>query len=106
MENWSIAYAGLGEVFVLLYFKWVAVLFLSYLLLTLSSDTMDHDAADKNNVDYVTASTTMTTSTIVSWKSLWLYATQVGLLATNIIVVNNLRDRHTDARATNVLAAF
>ena len=68
-------------------------------MLTLSSDTMDHDAADKNNVDYVTASTTTTTSTIASWKSLWLYATQVGLLATNIIVVNNLRDRHTDARA-------
>ena len=46
MENWSIAYAGLGEVFVLLYFKWVAVLFLSYLLLTLSWDNMERHTCD------------------------------------------------------------
>ena len=93
MENWSIAYAGLGEVFVLLYFGWVAVLFLPYLL----SSNMDNA---EDNVDF-----TASTATSISWKALWLYATQVGLLATNIIVVNNLRDRHTDARAKKLTTA-
>ena len=33
---------------------------------------------------------------MVDWSECWLYATAVGLLATNIIIVNNLRDRWTD----------
>ena len=74
LGNWSIAYAGLGDIFVLIYFGYVAVLMLPYLL--------------ANN-----------TITAVDWTSQWIYGTQVGLLATNIIVVNNLRDRHTDVQA-------
>jgi 1,4-dihydroxy-2-naphthoate polyprenyltransferase len=72
----SIAYAGLGDVFVLLYFGYVAVLMLPFLV----SGSDGRAAA-------------------VDWPSQWLFATQVGLLATNIIVVNNLRDRHTDIAA-------
>ncbi|MDP6942774.1 MAG: 1,4-dihydroxy-2-naphthoate polyprenyltransferase [Myxococcota bacterium] len=34
----------------------------------------------------------------VSWLAAWVSAS-IGLLATAILVVNNLRDRHTDARA-------
>lgn len=73
LGNVSIAYAGLGDVFVFLYFGLTGTLFLPYL-----------QAASGEAVD---------------WPRLWLYATQVGLLATNIIVVNNLRDRHTDVAA-------
>ena len=70
LGNCSIAYAGLGDIFVLVYFGYVAVLMLPYLL--------------ENETD---------------WTAQWIYGTQVGLLATNIIVVNNLRDRHTDVQA-------
>jgi 1,4-dihydroxy-2-naphthoate octaprenyltransferase len=71
----SIAYSGLGDIFVFLYFGLTATLMLPYLVSVSSSDA------------------------IVDWQQLSLYATQVGLLATNIIVVNNLRDRHTDVSA-------
>ena len=72
LDKWSIAYAGLGEVFVLLYFGYVATLMLPFLMF-----------CQGNN------------DTIV-WGECFLYATAVGLLATNIIIVNNLRDRLTD----------
>lgn len=72
LGNWSIAYRGLGEVFVLLYFGYAATLTIPYVLLL----------QGKNDID---------------WVPQLVYGTQVGLLATNIIVVNNLRDRHTDA---------
>ena len=35
----------------------------------------------------------------VNWGECFLYATSVGLLATNIIIVNNMRDRLTDVLA-------
>lgn len=76
LGNWSIAYAGLGDIFVFLYFGLVATLMIPYLL-SLQDDHND----------------------IIDWTAQWLYAVQVGLLATNIIVVNNLRDRHTDLSA-------
>jgi len=73
LENFSIAYSGLGDVFVLLYFGYVATLMLPYLLYCQGMP--------------------------VDWYSQSIYGTCVGLLATNIIVVNNLRDRHTDIQA-------
>ena len=114
LSNWSIAYAGQGDVFVFLYFGLVATLMLPYLMLLQRND---------GNV------TSEAASTRVKWSYQLIYAIQVGLLATNIIVgkfqlirpddmvldisetctdlsfrfgthtVNNLRDRHTDVSA-------
>jgi 1,4-dihydroxy-2-naphthoate octaprenyltransferase len=69
----SIGYYGLGDIFVFLYFGLVATLMLPYLL--------------------------MCQGKTIDWWSQGIFGTQIGLLATNIIVVNNLRDRHTDAIA-------
>ncbi len=66
LSHWSIAYSGLGDVFCMAYFGFVATLMMPFLL------RMDLP---------------------------WLYALQVGCLATNILVVNNLRDRFTDVKA-------
>ena len=74
LGKWSIAYAGLGEIFVMLYFGYAATLTIPYAV-SLKEEVL-----------------------LVIWTRQVLYATQVGLLATNIIVVNNLRDRHSDAR--------
>jgi 1,4-dihydroxy-2-naphthoate octaprenyltransferase len=75
LEKWSIAYQGLGDIFVFVYFGLVATLMLPY--------------AVSQSVQSVE----------IDWRSQWIYGAQVGLLATNIIVVNNLRDRHTDVLA-------
>jgi 1,4-dihydroxy-2-naphthoate octaprenyltransferase len=73
LEKCSIGYAGLGDIFVFLYFGLVGTWMLPYLLMCQGSN--------------------------IEWWSQGICGTQVGLLATNIIVVNNLRDRHTDAIA-------
>jgi len=70
LDKWSIAYSGLGEIFVMLYFGYAATLMLPYLLYCQGTD--------------------------IPWGECFTYATSVGLLATNIIIVNNLRDRLTD----------
>jgi len=67
LGNKSIAYSGLGEFFVLIYFGLVAVCMLPYCL----------------------------GEAQLPWMEAW----QIGLLATNILVVNNIRDRHTDVEA-------
>jgi 1,4-dihydroxy-2-naphthoate octaprenyltransferase len=75
----SIGYSGLGDVFVFLYFGFVATLTLPFLYVCCNPrDTMDVKE--------------------LLW-SLMPYALQVAALAVNIIVVNNLRDRHTDVHA-------
>ena len=75
----SIAYSGLGDVFCFVYFGLVATLMIPYLAIVHSGDYAD------------------------TWKTiatmLWVLHLQVGFLATAIIVVNNLRDRHTDVEA-------
>lgn len=71
LGDWSIAYRGLGDLFVLLYFGYAATLTIPFILMLRGRDDVD-------------------------WVRQFVYGTQVGLLATNIIVVNNLRDRHTD----------
>jgi 1,4-dihydroxy-2-naphthoate polyprenyltransferase len=83
LAHWSIAYSGLGDIFVLLYFGLVAVLMIPYLLSC-------QGGADKKTID---------------WFQQVLYGTCVGLLATNILVVNNLRDRHTDVQANKLTTA-
>lgn len=81
LGDFSIGYSGLGDLFVFLYFGLVATLVLPFLYLANPcSGVKNHD-----------------TETIL-WKFL-PYAIQVAVLATNIIVVNNLRDRHTDVEA-------
>jgi 1,4-dihydroxy-2-naphthoate octaprenyltransferase len=80
LENVSIAYYGLGDIFVFLYFGLTATLMLPYLVHVVSVS----DGAVDVHLD---------------WPRLFLYSAQVGLLGTNIIVVNNLRDRHTDVSA-------
>lgn len=73
LGKWSIAYAGLGEIFVMLYFGYAATLTIPYAL-------------------------SLRQTLLIHWSRQIMYATEVGLLATNIIIVNNLRDRHSDAR--------
>ena len=79
MGHLSIGYSGLGDLFVFLYFGIVATITVPYIYLT----------------------TLSTDDNVVVWKSELMYicafvSLPVGFLATNIIVVNNLRDRHTD----------
>ncbi len=64
-----LAYVGLGEVFVILFFGWAAVGGLAYLF-DLPLD-----------------------------GSVWILATQIGLLSAAMIAINNLRDARTDVFA-------
>jgi len=87
LADLSIAYLGLGDIFVFLYFGLVATMTPAFLY-----TCSNHD----NNVD-------QELSTVM--YEILPYAIQVASLATNIIVVNNLRDRHTDISANkNTLA--
>ena len=66
---WPLAYYGLGDIFVFIFFGLVAVCGTFYL-----------------------QAKTLTSGSVIA-------AAAIGLLATAVIVVNNLRDRHTDAPA-------
>jgi len=84
LPHFSLGYSGLGDIFVFLYFGLVATMVPPFLYIACNNapDT-------KNNSDEL-------------HNLLWTfapYAIQVAVLATNIIVVNNLRDRHTDVLA-------
>lgn len=82
MPNFSLGYSGLGDLFVFLYFGLVATLVPPFL----------HVACNPTSGDsYAFLSDLL-------WKFA-PYAIQVAVLATNIIVVNNLRDRFTDVSA-------
>ena len=81
MPNFSLGYSGLGDLFVFLYFGLVATLVPPFLHISFSiNSTSDVDLKE------------------LLWKFA-PYSIQVAVLATNIIVVNNLRDRHTDVFA-------
>lgn len=73
----SIAYYGLGDIFVFLYFGLVATYMIPYLLYLVLDESYNGNSS----------------------LLLILYGIQIGLLATNIIVVNNLRDCSTDVLA-------
>ena len=79
LSNFSLGYSGLGDLFVFLYFGLVATLILPFLYLARHSASNEEMAG-----------------TIMKFVP---GAIQVAVLATNIIVVNNLRDRHTDLSA-------
>lgn len=76
LSKCSIAYVGLGDVFVFLYFGLVATYMVPYLLHLVEFGESDTDSKGRTLIV--------------------IFGIQVGLLATNIIVVNNLRDRCTD----------
>ncbi|KAL7427224.1 hypothetical protein ACHAXH_002186 [Discostella pseudostelligera] len=87
----SIGYSGLGDLFVFLYFGIVATVGVPYLYLTKISCRFLPFHTNNNGQ---------------AWRSLLqllhpalLHSIPVGCLATAIIVVNNLRDRHTDVHA-------
>lgn len=88
LERCSIAYSGLGDIFVFVYFGLVATWMLPYLLYCQNCPSNPAATSPK---EMIHSFSPLALSTIV------ISGIQVGLLATNIIVVNNLRDRHTDA---------
>jgi 1,4-dihydroxy-2-naphthoate octaprenyltransferase len=93
LGNVSIGYSGLGDVFVFAYFGIVATMGVPYLCLTRAM--MSTAAAAE-------ACLLVDSSPAMLWHMLrpsFLHSLPVGCLATAIIVVNNLRDRHTDVRA-------
>ncbi len=75
-----LAYVGLGDLFVLLFFGWFAVLGTAWVQVAPVADHLDHTFLGLP----------------IPW---WLIATAIGLQATAIICVNNLRDIATDAPA-------
>ena len=82
----SIGYSGLGDFFVFIYFGIVATIGVPYLYLTKISCLDIYSSSQR----------------IILWQLLrpsFLHSIPVGLLATAIIVVNNLRDRYTDVHA-------
>lgn len=84
LPNFSLGYSGLGDLFVFLYFGIIATLVPPFL--HIACNTKHTKNSDGQSL----------------CELLWTfmpYAIQVAVLATNIIVVNNLRDRHTDVNA-------
>ena len=75
-----LAYVGLGDLFVLLFFGWFAVLGTAWVQVASVAEKLDHTLLGLP----------------IPW---WLIATAIGLQATTIICVNNLRDIATDAPA-------
>ncbi|KAL7529507.1 hypothetical protein ACHAXR_003007 [Thalassiosira sp. AJA248-18] len=88
LGNVSIGYSGLGDLFVFIYFGVVATMGAPYLYLT------------------KVACLSPTSQMLMQRQKLrqllypsFLHSVPIGFLATAIIVVNNLRDRHTDIHA-------
>ena len=87
----SIGYTGLGDIFVFIYFGIVATIGVPYMYLTKISCLRVHISSSSSS-----------SSGMILWQLLrpsFLHSIPIGFLATAIIVVNNLRDRHTDVRA-------
>ena len=85
LGNLSIGYSGLGDIFVLAYFGFVATMGVPYLFTKITN-------------------TPQQTQNLLLEKSCWM-AVPIGCLATGIIVVNNLRDRHTDIHTRKMTLA-
>ena len=86
LGNVSIGYSGLGDLFVFLYFGIIATLGVPYLYLTNAACLVPTSEALRQELWAILAT------------KFW-YSLPVSMLATAIIVVNNLRDRHTDVGA-------
>ena len=90
----SIGYSGFGDLFVFIYFGIVATMGVPYLYLT------KVECLDVGSTLFDSSSVTESDMLrLYSLKWIFLHSIPVGLLATAIIVVNNLRDRHTDIYA-------
>mmetsp|Transcript_11300 Transcript_11300/g.16092 ORF Transcript_11300/g.16092 Transcript_11300/m.16092 type:complete len:339 (+) Transcript_11300:109-1125(+) len=85
LENVSIAYWGLGDLFCLLYFGLVATIMIPYFIIRYSGNTAP--LWDLTIIEGAPLQTPL------------YYATSVGFWAIAIIVVNNLRDERTDVLA-------
>jgi 1,4-dihydroxy-2-naphthoate octaprenyltransferase len=81
----SIGYAGLGDLFVFLYFGVVATVGVPYIYM--------------RDCGYYTSATSLHQQRDELLNASLLSSIPIGLLATAIIVVNNLRDRSTDVTA-------
>ncbi len=93
MGHLSIGYSGLGDLFVFLYFGVVATITYPYLVLVQQYYYQSQSHTNNNSVDEQEEENV--------WKNELMYMSlfaslPIGFLATTIIVVNNLRDRHTD----------
>lgn len=89
LGKFSIGYMGLGDVFVFLYFGLIATGAIPYL----------HDRLINNPGQTSGECLERLFFSLDLQPSLTIAAVEVGFLATNIIVVNNLRDRNTDVHA-------
>ena len=88
LGDFSIGYSGLGDIFVFLYFGIVATAAIPYL----------HDRIVENPGQSIEECLKRLFANS-DRPTLSLACVEVGLMATNILVVNNLRDRHTDVHA-------
>ena len=93
LSHWSIAYNGFADIFVFLYFGLVATYMLPYLL-----HCVVHTVTG-DGLSALSLSSLLSSLYDPSTLQIIIYGLQIGLLATNIIVVNNLRDCTTDALA-------
>ncbi len=84
LGNISIGYSGLGDLFVFIYFGVVATVSVPYLYVTKMACISPLEDTSK---------------LLQLLQYPFLCSIPIGFLATNIIVVNNLRDRHTDIHA-------
>mmetsp|Transcript_8338 Transcript_8338/g.12792 ORF Transcript_8338/g.12792 Transcript_8338/m.12792 type:complete len:402 (-) Transcript_8338:352-1557(-) len=106
LSNFSIGYSGLGDLFVFLYFGLVATMALPYLY---SRDVLSmqygggQTAGEILNRMFSNPESEMATVVVphILIKAFYV-ALPVGWLGTAIIVVNNLRDRHTDVFASKL----
>lgn len=90
LGNVSISYSGLGDIFCFFYFGIFATIMTPYTqLLLLRPPPRSQETS------------TLTLLCGPEMQPCWYTAVPVGLLATAILVVNNLRDRHTDLVAGN-----
>lgn len=85
LRYWSIGYSGMGDIMCFLYFGLVATLMIPFMWRSIHANT--------------TTSSSSSSFHASAWTLWWILACQVGCFATAILVVNNVRDRHTDAVA-------
>ena len=86
LSNISIAYMGLGDIFAFLYFGLVATITLPFLYMVTTSKSSNNNDTEQQQQQSLS-------DILYQYVP---YAIQVAVLVTNIIIVNNLRDRHTD----------